>query len=103
MRIPGKVLKGLGVGLVAAVVVFVVVRTWVVPAVIVTRIRAPPGGKVRIRDWWLNGQGAGVVGLTVAEGPAADAPVWLSSPRASTDLSLGGFLRGRFAPRRIRL
>jgi len=103
MRVPGKVLKGLGVGLVAAVVAFVVVRTWVVPTVIVGQIQAKTGGKVRIRDWWLNGTSAGVVGLSVSEGPAADAPVWASSGRVSTDLSLGGLLRGRFAPRRIRL
>ncbi len=102
MRIPGKILAGLAAGLIVAVLVtFVVVRTWVVPAVIVGQIRARTGGTVTIRDWWLNGQSAGVVGLTVRDAPS-EKP-WASAERVTTDLTLGGVFRGHFAPGKITL
>lgn len=103
MRIPGRVVKGLAAVLAAVVVLVLVVRAWVVPALIVGRIEAVTGGKTAIRGWWLNGRSAGVTGLTVRDGPATDAPVWAEAATVSTDLTLGGLLRGRFAPKRVHL
>jgi translocation and assembly module TamB len=101
MRIPSKWWRWAGAGVVVLVVAALVVRAWVIPAVIVGQIRARYGGRVEIRDWWLNGTSAGVVGLALHEGTAADSPVWAAAERVATDLSLGGMLRGRFAPRRL--
>jgi translocation and assembly module TamB len=103
MRIPGKLLKRLGLGLTALAVVIVAARGWVVPRLIERRIEAITGGQVEIRDWWLNGRSAGVVGLTVRGGPGASAGVWASAERVTTDLTLGGLIRGRFTPGRIAL
>ncbi len=101
MQKPGKPLAWLGAGLVGLLVGFLVVRTWIVPAVIAGQVRGILGGQVEIRDWWLNGHSAGVVGLVAREG-AGQAP-WLSAGRVTTDLSLGGLIRGRFSPGKVTL
>ncbi len=104
MPISSKALKRAAIALpIAAVLGFVVVRTWVVPVVIAGQIRARVGGKVTIRDWWLDGRSAGVVGLSLHEGPGAGSSAWATAERVETDLSLRGLLRGRFTPRRVSL
>ncbi|MBV8076234.1 MAG: hypothetical protein JO284_07550, partial [Planctomycetaceae bacterium] len=77
--------------------------TWVIPAVIVGQVQAMVAGKVTIRDWWIDGHSAGVVGLALHEGPTAGSPVFASAERVATDLSLLGLLRGRVAPGLITL
>ncbi len=103
MRIPAKLWRYVGIGLVVLVIVLLCVRTWVVPALIVRQIQARIPGKVTIRNWWIGRDSAGVVGLALHEGPSGGSPVWASADRVSTDLSLGCLLRGRFAPGRVTL
>jgi len=79
--------KRLGLGLAVVVAVFVIVWSWVIPAVIVSQIQAAVVGKVTIQSWWLNGHSAGVVGLTLHEGPTARSPVFAAAERVATDLS----------------
>ncbi|SIO66682.1 translocation and assembly module TamB [Singulisphaera sp. GP187] len=101
MPISTKVWKTLGGGLVVALFAFVVVRSWVVPALIVRAIQGQFEGRATIRDWWLNGQSAGVIGLAVHEQSSADSALFASVERVSTDLSLWRLLRGHFFPARI--
>src|SRR4051812_4079001 len=101
MSIPSRFWRRLGFGLAVAIAAFLVIRGWVIPAVIGGQIQSRLGGKVTIRDWWGDGGSAGVVGLTIREGRAAGSPVWATVGRVSTDLSLGHMLRGRFMPGRI--
>lgn len=103
MTISTKLWKGLGAGLVVVLLGFAVVRTWVVPALIVRAIQGQIEGRVTIRDWWLNGRTAGLVGLTVHEQAAANSPVLATVARVSTDLSVWRFLGGQFLPGRIEL
>ena len=103
MRISSRWAKRLGVGLAVVVAAVIVVRTWVIPAVIVGQVQAMVAGKVTIRDWWIDGHSAGVVGLALHEGPTAGSPVFASAERVATDLSLLGLLRGRVAPGLITL
>jgi translocation and assembly module TamB len=74
------------------------VRSWVVPAVIAGQLRAKFHGPASFSGWWLGGSSAGVEGLSLREGSGKDAPEWLTARRVETDLSIGGFFRGRFAP-----
>ena len=83
------------------VVVVLVVRAWVIPAVIAGQLRAKLHGPAKFDGWWLGTSSAGVSGLTLREGPGDDSPAWLTAERVETDLSLGGLLRGRFAPTRL--
>ncbi len=101
MKVSSKLWRWLGVGLLVLIVAFVVVRTWVVPAVIVGQIRNQYGGHVAIQSWWLGGSSAGVSGLELHEGPSADSPVWARIGKVGTDLSLGDLLSGRFAPKTV--
>src|SRR4051794_29101850 len=101
MQISSKFAKRLGIGAVLAIVLLIVARGWVVPAIIRGQLRGMFEGEVTFRDWWLDGRSAGVVGLTLHEGPSRASPVFASAERVSTDLSLGGLLLGRFSPRRI--
>jgi translocation and assembly module TamB len=102
MRIRRKTWALLGIGTVAVVAAAVlVVRAWVVQAVIVRQIEARYGGKVHVRSWWLGRHSSGITGLELHEGPAADSPVWATAERVETDLSLGDLLHGRTSPGRV--
>src|SRR3954470_18291830 len=101
MRLSAKHGRRLGLGLVVALILFAVARTWVVPRLIVAGVQARYQGRVTIRDWWLNAGSAGVVGLALHEGHEAGSPAWATADRVSTDLSLGGLLRGRVTPRKL--
>jgi translocation and assembly module TamB len=101
MRISARRAKRLGIGVAVAIVAALVLRVWVVPAVIQGQLERTLGGKVSFRDWWLNGRSAGLVGLTLHEGMTADSPRFASAERVTTDLSLLGLLRGRVSPRRM--
>src|SRR4051794_31623325 len=96
-----KLWRGLAIGAAVVVMVVLVMRGWVVPALIVGQLQALSGGRVTIRDWWLNVRSAGVVGLAVHEARGADSPVWANVARVETDLSLGRLLTGRLSPRRV--
>lgn len=95
--------RRLGLGLVGLIALLGCAKRWAVPALIVGQIEARYGGKVTIQGWWIDARSAGVVGLTLHEGPGAGSPVWASAPRVETDLSLAGLFRGRFAPKRVTL
>jgi translocation and assembly module TamB len=101
MRISTKLAKRLGIGVAVALAGVVVVRTWVVPAVIQSRLQGMVEGRFTFRDWWLNGRSAGLVGVTLHEGRGADSPIFASVGRVTTDLSLLGLLRGRVSPGRM--
>ena len=85
------------------VVLLVVVKVWVVPAVIAGQIRSAYGGDVAVGGWWVNGSSAGVTDLVLHEGRDAASPVLARAERVTTDLSLGSLLRGHFQPGSIRL
>ncbi len=91
----------LALGCVAIVGVAGALWFWVVPTWIVAEIRKHHQGHVTIRGWWIGGSSAGVTGLTLHETPSADSPVWATTERVTTDLSIGVLLRGRFTPRWI--
>ena len=74
---------------------------WIIPAAIVAAIQAKHTGHVAIDGWWIGRTSAGVTGLVLHETPAPDSPVWARADRVSTDLSLGGAIRGDFSPDRI--
>ncbi len=67
------------IGLAIALVVGLVVRAWVVPAVIGRELRARFHGPAKFDGWWLGWSSAGVTGLTLREGPGADSPAWLTA------------------------
>ena len=75
-----------------------IVRAWVVPAVIASALRGRFHGRAEFEGWWLGLHSAGVTGLTLREGPDADSPTWLAAGRVETDLSLGSVVRGRLTP-----
>ena len=79
------------------------IRMWVIPAMIVAQVESHYKGKVTIRDWWWNGKTAGLVGLTLYEGPDEHSIAWVTVECVSTDLSVGGLIGGRFMPRQITL
>src|SRR4051794_29768377 len=101
MRVSARIYKRLGLGLLVALILFAIVRTWVVPRLIVAGIESRYRGRVTIRDWWLNANSAGVFGLTLHEGHEAGSPAWATADRASTDLTLGSLLRGRITPHKL--
>lgn len=107
MPLSSKLRVRIGIGLALAVVLGIggvlAIRAWVVPALLVGRLQAAIVGKVTIRDWWIGSRSAGVVGLTIHDGPALDSPVWASVERVTTDLSLWGLLRGSVVPRKVTL
>src|SRR5947208_3488190 len=103
MRLSSKKWRWLGIALGLLLVAFFVVRTWVVPAVIVNQIRARYQGKVVVGDWWLGLHSAGITGVTLGETSSDDSPAWFSADRISTDLSLAGLIRGRTKPTRVEI
>ncbi len=102
MRISFKGLRRLGLGLlIALAVIVVVVWVWVIPAVIRATIREHYDGHFAFQGWWIGRNSAGVTSLTLHEVAAPSSPVWARVEQVSTDLTLGGLLRGRFTPGRI--
>ncbi len=102
MKISFKSLRRLGLGLlIALTLIGVVMWVWVIPAVIRAAIRDHYDGDFAFQRWWIGRNSAGVTGLTLHEGPASSSPIWARVEQVSTDLTLGGLLRGRFTPRRI--
>lgn len=99
MRHPAKIGRRIGFGLLVALILLAIARTWVIPRLIVAGIETRYRGRVTIRDWWLDARSAGVVGLTLHEGHEAGSPSWATADRVATDLSLGSLLRGRVTPR----
>jgi translocation and assembly module TamB len=98
MRLTARKWRWIGLGLILASVAFVVIRTWVVPAIILGQVRSSYGGKVVIRSWWFGLNSAGLEGVALGEGTRADAPDWFTADRIAVDVSLGSLIRGRFKP-----
>ena len=101
MRLPSRKWRWLGLVAGLLLVAFVVIRTWVVPAILLRQIEAQYHGKVVFRDWWFGLHSAGVTGVELHETPAGDSPAWFSAERISTDVSLARLIRGRLMPTRI--
>jgi translocation and assembly module TamB len=101
MRLSSKKWRWFGAGLVVLVVAFVVVRTWVVPAVILSQLQAHYKGKVVVEDWWFNLRSSGISGVKLHESSDDNSPVWFSADRISTDVSLGRLIRGHLMPTRL--
>ena len=92
-----------GVLLALGVVSWFLIRNYGVRAVLLSEIRKQYGGRVELGDWWLNSTSAGITGLALGESAQADSPTWLTADRISTDISIGGLLRGRFLPTQIKV
>ena len=103
MRIPPKLWRVLGIGLAVLLGAVLVVRQWVVPAMIARALESRYEGKVSVGGWWLGGSSSGITNLSLHEGPGADSPVWATAKAIETDLSLGGLLSGRAMPGKITL
>ncbi len=92
-----------GLALVALTVAFGVIRTWVVPAIIVGQIRKTYHGRVVVRDWWLGFDSAGIRGVELGENDSPGSPSWFTADRISTDVSIRSLLRGRVMPTRVEI
>lgn len=103
IKVTRRVWRWFGAGTLAVLALFIVVRTWLVPTFIVRVIRSHYGGRVTIRDWWVNTHSTGIRGLVLHEGVSADSPVWATADSVSTDLTVGGLLRGQFSPGKLNL
>src|SRR4051812_45606980 len=103
MKLSSRLWRRLGLGLVGVLILVSIAAVWIVPAVIKGQLHARYAGRVTFGGWWLGLNSAGVRDLALNEGPDADSPVWARAARVETDLTLGGALRGRFAPGRITL
>ena len=93
--------RWLGLTIALGVVAFFVVRNYLVRAIIIQQIRKEYGGQVVVGDWWLNGTSAGLTGVALGETDRPDGPNWVAVDRISTDISIGGLLRGRYLPTRV--
>ena len=99
-----KLWLGIGAGaLLSFLVLGLMVRAWLVPTLIIRAVQSQYAGRVTIRDYWLGGSSAGVVGLALHEGEGAETPVWASAERVGTDLSIGGLLGGHFVPGKVEI
>jgi translocation and assembly module TamB len=101
MRLSSRKWKWLGVGLAVMAVAFVVVRTWVVPALILSQLQAQYNGKVTFRDWWFGLDSSGITGLQLGETAANDSPLWFSAERISTNVSFSRLIHGHLMPTRV--
>ena len=101
MRLPPRKWRWFGLALGLALVGFVAIRTWVVPAILLRQVEAQYHGKVVFRDWWFGLRSSGVTGVQLHESASDDSPIWFSSDRISTDVSLARLIRGRLMPTRI--
>jgi len=103
MRIPPKLWRILGIGLVVLVVAGLIVRQWVVPGLIARALESRYAGKISVGGWWLGGSSSGITDLSLHEGPGADSPVWATAKAIETDLSMRAILSGRVMPGKITL
>src|SRR4051794_37230180 len=101
MRLTGRRIRWVGLGLVFAFLVFVVVRSWLIPTIIVSQIQARYGGKVVVGNWWIGLHSSGLDRIALSEGPEADSPEWLTADRVEVDVSLASVIRGRVMPRTV--
>ncbi len=101
MRLPSRRWRWIGLTLFVVIVAFVVVRTWVVRAVILNQIQARYQGKAIVGDWWFGLHSAGVSGVELHETADPGSPVWFAADRVSTDVSIARLLHGRLMPTRI--
>ena len=101
MRRLKKLARWLGLAVALGVVAFFVVRNYLVRVIIIQQIQKQYNGRVELGDWWLNGTSAGVTSLALGESNQADSPAWISTGRISTDISIGGLLRGKFLPTKV--
>ena len=103
MRLSSRKWRWLGLGLALLVVAFVVIRTWVVRAILLGQIQAQYHGRVVVGDWWLGLHSSGVTGVELGETTDKDSPTWFSADRITTDVSLARLIRGRVMPTRIEI
>ena len=103
MRIPPKVWKSLGIGIVVLLAIGLIVRAWVVPGLIARQIEARYAGKVKVGGWWLGGSSSGITGLELYEGEGGSREPWAKAEAIETDLTLGGLLSGKTNPGKITL
>ena len=103
MKVPPKALKIVGIGLAILLASVLIVRTWVIPAVIARQLEARYAGKVKVGGWWLGGRSAGIKGLELFEGDGGGGEPWARVDSVETDLSLGQILRGGTTPGTITL
>jgi hypothetical protein len=101
MRLSSRKWKWLGAGFVAFLIAFVVVRTWVVPRLILSQLQAQYKGNVEFQDWWFGLGSSGITGLKLGETAEKDSPVWFSADRISTNVSLSRLIRGQWRPTRV--
>src|SRR4051794_17101573 len=80
MKWTSRWVVGSAVGVVVLVVGLLAARAWVVPAVIVGRLRAQFHGPARFESYWLGRSSAGVTGLALGEPD----DIWLSAARVET-------------------
>ncbi len=93
----------LALALVAGGVGFGVVRTWLVPALIVREIRQTYHGRVVVRDWWFGPESAGIGGVELGESDAPDSPTWFAADRIEANVTIRDVLKGRILPTRIEI
>jgi translocation and assembly module TamB len=101
MRFPAKTLRRLSISLGVLVAIAIAGWVWVIPRVIVGQIQASYNGKVSIGGWWIDGKSSGIRDLHLHESRLAESPVWASTRRVATDLSIWSLLRGRTSPSRV--
>jgi translocation and assembly module TamB len=101
MRLSSRKWKWLGVGLAMMTAAFFVVRTWVVPSLILGQLQANYRGKVSFESWWFGLHSAGITGLKLGETRASDSPVWFSADRISTNVSIERLIRGQVMPTQV--
>ena len=103
MKRPKITRRRLVVGLVVVVLAVLAIKTWGVPAIITSKLKARYGGRITYSGWWVGPSSSGLRNFTLHEGPERDSPVWAKADSVTTDLSLGGFFHGRMAPSTITL
>ncbi len=103
MRKRGKWLKRIALALMILVGAGVFVVRQLVPAIIIGQFAAFYTGKVSIASWWLHAESAGIEGLVLHEGSAADSRVWLTVKKIGVDISMRRLFRGQVIPKRVEI
>jgi hypothetical protein len=103
MRKRGKWLKRIALAFLILVVAGVFVVRQLVPAIIVGQLAAFYTGKVSIASWWLHADSAGIEGLVLHEGSAADSRVWLTVKKIGVDISMRRLFQGRVIPKLVEI